>query len=69
MNVDVLIIIESKLDKTIPNNLLTVSGYHEPLRHDKEINSRHGEGVLIYIAEHLACQNRPEFQLTDMSSF
>ena len=62
LNVDVLIITESKLDQTIPNNLITIPGYHEPLRHDREVNGRHGGGVLIYIAEHLAFQNRPEFQ-------
>ena len=62
LNVDVLIITESKLDQTIPNNLITIQGYHEPLRHDREVNGRHGGGVLIYIAEHLAFQNRPEFQ-------
>ena len=62
IKVDVLIISESKLDQTIPNNLITIPGYHEPLRHDRELNGRHGGGVLIYIAEHLAFQNRPEFQ-------
>ena len=62
LNVDVLIITEAKLDQTIPNNLITIQGYHEPLRHDREVNGRHGGGVLIYIAEHLAFQNRLEFQ-------
>ena len=36
LNVDVLIIAESKIDQTIPNNLITIPGYHEPLRHDRE---------------------------------
>ena len=49
LNLDVLILTESKLDNTIPNNL-TLSGFHEPLRTDR---NRHGGGVLIYIAEHL----------------
>ena len=62
LKVDVLVITESKLDQTIPNNLLTIPGYHEPLRHDREINGRHGGGVLIYIAEPLVFQHKPEFQ-------
>ena len=62
LKIDVLIITESKLDQTIPNNLITIPGYHEPLRHDREINGRHGGGVLIYIAEHLVYQHRTEFQ-------
>ena len=57
-----LIITESKLDDNIPNNLITISGYHEPIRHDRPINGRHGGGVLMYIAENLAFQHRPEFQ-------
>ena len=54
LNIDVLILSESKLDQTIPNNLITIPGYHEPLRHDREINGRHGGGVLMYISESLA---------------
>ena len=57
LNVDVLILSESKLDQTIPNNFLTI-----PLRHDREINGRHGGGVLIYIAEALVFQHRSELQ-------
>ena len=49
LNIDVLIITESKLDQTIPNNLITIPGYHEPVRRDRPINGRHGGGVLIYI--------------------
>ena len=62
LKIDVLVITESKLDQTIPNNLITIPGYHEPLRHDREINGRHGGGVLIYIAEQLVFQHKPEFQ-------
>ena len=50
LNLDVLILTESKLDNTIPSNMITLPGYHEPLRRDR---NRHGGGVLIYIAEHL----------------
>ena len=31
LRIDVLILSESKLDQTIPNNLITLPGYHEPL--------------------------------------
>ena len=42
LKIDVLILSESKLDQTIPNNLITIPGYHEPLRHDRIINGMHG---------------------------
>ena len=60
--VDVLIISESKLDKTIPTNLITIPGFHEPLRHDRNVNGRHGGGVLMYVSEKLAFQQKFEFQ-------
>ena len=62
LRIDVLILSESKLDQTIPNNLITIPGYHEALWHDRPINGRHGGGVLMYIAENLAYQHRPELQ-------
>ena len=62
LKIDVLILSESKLDQTIPNNLIMIPGYHEPLRHDRELNGRHGGGVLMYIAENLAFQHKQEFQ-------
>ena len=43
-------------------NLITVPGYHEPIRHDRKINGRHGGGLLIYIAENLVFINRKEYQ-------
>ena len=62
LKIDVLILSESKLDQTIPDNMITMPGYHEPLRHDRQLNGRHGGGVLMYIAEHLAFQHRKELQ-------
>ena len=53
LKVDVLIITESKLDKTIPTNLITMPGYHEPIRQDREVNGRFRGGVLMYIADNL----------------
>ena len=54
LKIDVLILSESKLDQTIPNHLITIPGYHEPLRHDR---NRHGGGVIMYIAENLVFQH------------
>ena len=62
LHIDVLILSESKLDQTIPTNLLTIPGYHEPIRHDRETNGRHGGGVLMYISEALAFQHQIELQ-------
>ena len=44
----VLICTESKLDKTIPTSLLTITGFHEPVRRDR---TRHGGGCLVYVSD------------------
>ena len=62
LNIGVLIITESKLDEMIPDNILTIPGYHEPIRHDRLINGRYGGGVLMYIANNLVFQHRKDFQ-------
>ena len=62
LHIDVLIITESKLDSNIPNNLITIPGYHEPIRHDRVNNGRNGGGVLMYVADHLVFQHKIEFQ-------
>ena len=49
LSLDVLILTESKLDKNIPTNLITIQGYHDPVRRDRNVNGRNGGGVLIYI--------------------
>ncbi len=56
---DVIIFTESKLDQTIPNNTIGISGYHEPLRRDR---NRHGGGCLIYILQNLTFKQQCEFQ-------
>ena len=60
LNVDVLICTESKLDNSIPNNIISLAGYHEPIRRDR---NRHGGGCLIYISEKLTFKH-----LTDLQS-
>ena len=62
LHLDVLIITESKLDDTIPTNMITIPGYHEPLRRDR---NRNGGGVLIYIAENLIFNHRENLQVQD----
>ena len=62
LNLAVLIITESKLDESIPTNLITIPGYHEPVRRDRNINGRNGGGVLIYIAEYLVFQQQINLQ-------
>ena len=60
--INVLVITESKLDQTIPTNLITIPGYHEPLRHDRPVNGRNGGGVLVYIAENLVFNHKIDLQ-------
>ena len=64
LNLAVLVITESKLDQTIPTNLITIPGYHEPVRRDRENNGRNGGGVLIYIADYLVFQHKTDLQLS-----
>ena len=62
LKVDVLVITESKIDQTIPTNIITLPGYHEPLRHDRPINGRNGGGVLMYIADKIVFHHKTELQ-------
>ena len=62
LNLDVLIITESKLDENIPTNLITIPGYHDPVRRDRHVNGRNGGGVLIYISENLIFHHKKELQ-------
>ena len=62
LNLAVLVITESKLDQTIPSDMIRIPGYHVPVRRDREINGRNGGGVLIYIAEYLLFQHRDYLQ-------
>ena len=50
---------ESKLDETVPSNILIPNGFHEPLGRD--IN-RVGVGTLIYISQSLACSRRQDLE-------
>ena len=59
LNLSVLVITESKIDDSIPTSLITIQGFHEPVRRDR---SRNGGGVLVYIAEHLVFQQQTDLQ-------
>ena len=59
LKIDVLVLTESKLCDTIPTNLIMISGFHEPLRRDR---NRHGGGVLIYISDNLTFKQKNELQ-------
>ena len=37
-------------------------GYHEPIRHDRQINGRYGGGVLMYIGDNLVFQHKQNLQ-------
>ena len=59
MKLDCLLITESKLDETIPNSMLLIKNFHEPLRRDR---NRHGGGCLIYISERLTYKQLDRLQ-------
>ena len=63
MNIDVLILTETKLDDTIPDNMIRIEGYHDPVRCDRLKIGRNGGGTLVYIAEHLVFEQKKELQL------
>ena len=50
IGVDCLVIFESHLDETIPQNLISIPGFHEPVRRDRNINGRLGGGCLVFVA-------------------
>ena len=56
---DCLILTETKIDQTIPNNILKIEGFHEPLRHDRTLC---GGGTAIYIADHLTYKPQTDLQ-------
>ena len=59
INAKVVVLTESKLDDTIPNSLLVLPGFHEPLRRDR---NRHGGGCLVYISETLTFKQQFQYQ-------
>ena len=47
-NIDILILVETKIDSTFTNSQFLIDGYTQPYRADR---NRHGGGILIYVRE------------------
>ena len=59
LKANIVILTESKLDNTIPNNIITIPGFHEPLRRDR---NRHGGGCLVYVSQNLTFKQQFHIQ-------
>ena len=55
-NIDILVISESKLDGSYPDNMFDIEGYSQPFRRDRKINGGNGGGVLVYVKEGIPCR-------------
>ena len=51
-NLDILILTETKLDHTFPEQQFLISGYKKPFRIDR---NKDGGGVMIYVREDIPC--------------
>ena len=58
LNILVLILTETQLDQTVPNNIVALSGYHDPIRYDRKANGRLGRGCVIYVLETLTFKHQ-----------
>ena len=52
-NIDILVVVETKLDDTFPDSQFFIEGYSTPFRLDR---NRNGGGVLIYVREDIPCK-------------
>ena len=52
-NIDILILSETKLDKTFSSNMFNIDGYSLPFRRDRDKN---GGGVLVDVKEGIPCR-------------
>ena len=55
----IVVLSETKLDDTIPNCLIAIPGFHEPIRSDR---NRHGGGCLIYISQIFTYRQQKQLQ-------
>ena len=51
--VDILVLTETKLDKSFPTNQFLIEGFSKPFRLDR---NRNGGGLLVYIREDIPCK-------------
>jgi len=59
LNINVLVLTQTKLDQLIPNSLLMIPGYLEPIRHDRTNN---GGGALVCVSENLVLSQKTQLQ-------
>ena len=60
--IDVMIIVESKLDDSFPTSQFLINGYGIPFRRDR---NKFGGGILIYVREDIPCKLLDRHQLPD----
>jgi predicted transport protein len=61
-NVDILILTETKLDDTFPENQFLINGFKKPYRKDR---NKFGGGVMIYVRDDIPSQEKDKFKLPD----
>ena len=54
-NLDILVISETKLDHTFPDNQFSMDGFRL-IRQDREINGQYGGGVIVFIRDDIPCK-------------
>ena len=60
--VDILIILETKIDNTFPKTQFRLNGFSEPFRKDRNIN---GGGVLIFVRNTIPCKELTEYNVPE----
>jgi hypothetical protein len=59
LKANVIVLSETKLDDTVPNNIISIPGFHEPIRKDR---NRCGGGTLIYISQRFTFKQQLHLQ-------
>ena len=62
LNISVLVLTETHLDQTIPNNIISLIGYHDPIRHDRQIIGRYSGGCMIYVKDIFTFKHQESMQ-------
>ena len=61
-SLDILVLTETKLDDTFPENQFLINGFKKPYRKDR---NRFGGGVMIYVRDDIPSQEKDKFKLPD----
>ena len=61
-NVDILILVETKLDETFPSESFLIDGFSKPFRRDRD---SHGGGIMIYVRDDIPCKQLSKHTLPD----